>query len=77
MDLELATSQELVAELMRRSTFQGLVIRRPEDYKGQWKDGSTDFLLSFNNLDRGEAQRLMAVVSDFIQYEASGGDTRD
>lgn len=67
MDLELATVDELVAELMKRTTFQGLVLRRPGDFKGQWTPGSNPFQLSYNNLELGEAQRLLVVVSDFIQ----------
>lgn len=34
MDLELATVDELVAELLRRSTFRGLILRQRESFKG-------------------------------------------
>jgi len=39
--LELATNEELVAELLRRETFAGVIIRQVESFKGpirtQWR----------------------------------------
>ena len=34
-DLELATNQELIDELLRRSTFGGVIIWNPDQVKGQ------------------------------------------
>lgn len=43
--LELATNEELVAELMRRTTFRGIVLWMRENYRGvpdkQWRWRST------------------------------------
>lgn len=68
-DLELVSTEDLITELVNRSTFQGVVINRPDGYRGQWKDGPNNFQVSFNNLDRVEVPRLMAVVSEFIQTD--------
>lgn len=77
MDIELATSDQLVAELMSRPTFQGLILRRHGEFKGAWGEGSNPFRLYYNNLELGEAQRLMMVVSNSMQSEATDDDTHD
>jgi len=66
-DLELLSTQELVAELMRRTTFQGVVIHAIGGTKDRHWDGERVFAVHHNtNLDTEEAGRLLDVVSQYI-----------
>lgn len=65
-DLSLYTSEELINELFRRSTFQGVLIHGGGDWKGRW-EGMRTFKVSFNdNLDAEEVRRLLEVVGDHL-----------
>jgi hypothetical protein len=63
--LELHTTSELISELMRRTTFLGVVVHSEEEFKNRdWK-GERVFKVHFNsNLDREQARRLLDAVSD-------------
>lgn len=63
-DLELYSTQELIDELMRRTTFQGVIVRSDQDAKSPGWDGERIFRVHFNgNLDVEEACRLLGAVS--------------
>ena len=61
-DLELATHTELADELLKRSTFQGVIIYRTDDYRGQ-----QDFAPSCNVFKAGltwqEAIKLLRLAN--------------
>jgi hypothetical protein len=71
-DLELCTSQELIAELMRRPTFLGVVVHAEEDFKnGVWQDERI-FKVHFNsNLDHAAVGRLLEVVCEHLDRSQS------
>ena len=66
-ELALFTSDELIAELMRRKTFLGVVVQSETDWKhDQWGDERT-FCVHFNdNLATEEASRLLNRVASYI-----------
>lgn len=76
-ELELYSTEELIAELLSRTTFQGLILRRTGDFRGEWQDGPNHFQMSFNNLEREEALRLMVVFPETIQRVEPTGDSDD
>jgi hypothetical protein len=49
--LELATSDELMAELLGRSTFRGVVVWQPEAWKGGDGETPTNFRWESRNCD--------------------------
>jgi hypothetical protein len=66
-DLAFFTNEELIAELMRRNTFLGVVVQSETDWKHeQWGDERT-FRVHFNgNLVTEEASRLLNRVASYI-----------
>ena len=73
-DLELATNQELIDELLRRSTFAGIIMACGG---GQVKlpcnaVGTADFLVSWRSMDRAQAVGNLHRVIELI---ASGEGT--
>ena len=67
--LELYTTRELVNELMRRTTFLGVVVHSEQEYKGVWR-GERSFQVHYNsNLDAGQAGRLLDVVAESMQRQ--------
>jgi len=67
--LELYTTRELVNELMRRTTFLGVVVHSDQEYKGAWR-GERSFQVHYNsNLDAGQAGRLLDVVAESMQRQ--------
>jgi hypothetical protein len=61
--LELFTTRELVDELMRRTTFLGVVVHSEQNYRGTWQ-GERTFQVHFNsNLDATQAGRLLDAVA--------------
>ena len=65
--LELFATQELIDELMRRTTFQGVVVHAVEGAKNRHWAGERLFAVRHNaNLDIEEAGRLLDVVSQYI-----------
>jgi hypothetical protein len=64
-DLELFTTSELIEELVRRTTFLGVVVHSPDPTRQPWKQGERTFRVHYNsNLDQDEAGRLLSVISD-------------
>lgn len=71
-DLELYATQDLIEELVRRSAFQGVIVHAPPVKDRSWK-GERVFSVRYNgNLDRDEAGRLLAVISDHLQFAGDG-----
>ena len=65
--LELFPTQELIDELLRRSTFQGVVVHAVDGAKSRHWAGERLFAVRHNaNLDTEEAGRLLDVVSQYI-----------
>lgn len=66
-ELSFFTTQELIAELMRRKTFMGVVVHSSEEVRGQvWEDERT-FKVHFNdNLDTLGASRLLDTVAEHM-----------
>jgi hypothetical protein len=69
-DLELFSTRELIAELMRRRTFLGVVVHSEQELKERsWSDERV-FKVHFNgNLDSFEAGRLLESVASRIIIE--------
>jgi hypothetical protein len=66
-ELELSTTQDLINELLRRTTFQGVIIHAVDGAKNRHWDGERLFAVRHNaNLDTEEAGRLLDVVSQYI-----------
>jgi hypothetical protein len=69
-DLELFTTKELVDELMRRTTFLGVVIHSEEELKNQKWSGERIFKVHFNsNLDAPQTCRLLDTVADYMNRQ--------
>jgi hypothetical protein len=66
-DLELFNTEELIDELMRRTTFQGVIVHARDGAKNRHWSGERVFRVRINqNLDADEASRLLDVVSQHI-----------
>jgi len=66
-DLELISTSELVDELLRRTTFQGVIIHARDGAKTPGWQGERVFSVRYNtNLEAEEAGRLLEVVSEHI-----------
>jgi len=66
-DLELFSTGELIEELLRRTTFQGVVVHSHEEIKNRAWRGERIFSVRYNsNLDLEEAGRLLEVVGQHI-----------
>ena len=64
-DLELYSTQELIDELVRRTTFLGVVVHAHQENRRTWEEGQRVFRVHYNsNLDNDEACRLLAIVSE-------------
>ena len=70
-DLELLSTQELIDELLRRTTFQGVIVYAQEGAKSPEWSGERVFSVRLNaNLDIEKAGRLLDVVSQhLVNYE--------
>jgi hypothetical protein len=66
-ELAFYSTDELVSELIRRTTFLGVVVHCETDWKGgDWGDERT-FNVEFNsNLDTAEASRLLGKVAEYL-----------
>jgi len=65
--LELISTSELVEELLRRTTFQGVIVHSHEEAKSRDWIGERIFRVRHNtNLDTEEVGRLLDVVSRHI-----------
>ena len=69
-ELELYTTQELIAELMSRKTFLGVVVHSGQELKaGQWS-GEGVFKVHYNaNLGATEAGRLLEVIAQHVERQ--------
>jgi hypothetical protein len=66
-ELELFSTQDLISELLRRTTFQGVIVHAADGAKKRVWDGERIFSVRHNaNLDTEEAGRLLDVVSQYI-----------
>ncbi len=69
--LELFTTRELVEELLRRTTFLGVVVHAEEELKEAWQ-GERMFKVRFNdNLNASEACRLLGRVAEYMEQAES------
>ena len=65
-ELAFYTSNELISELMNRSTFFGCVVHSADDHKHDTWDERT-FRVHFNrNLDSARASRLLDTVAHYM-----------
>jgi hypothetical protein len=66
-ELELFSTEELVEELLRRTTFQGVIVHARDEAKSRHWSGERVFRVRINqNLAPEEAGRLLDVVSQHI-----------
>ena len=66
-ELELFSTEELIDELMRRTTFQGVIVHARDGAKSRHWSGERVFRVRINqNLAPEEAGRLLDVVSQQI-----------
>jgi hypothetical protein len=66
-ELSFVTTGELIAELMRRRTFLGVVVHSESDWKGGDWGERRNFRVHFNrNLQAEEASRLLNRVAEYI-----------
>ena len=64
-DLELVATEDLIAELMRRQTFLGVVVQSVDEHKEQEWSGQGAFKVHYNsNLDAEQACRLLEAVTE-------------
>jgi hypothetical protein len=66
-DLELFSTQDLIDELLQRTTFQGVIVHSRDEAKGRDWSGERIFQVRLNaNLVPEEAGRLLDVVSRYL-----------
>lgn len=66
-DLAFFTTQELIAELMRRQTFYGVVVHADGDYKfDDWESEKIFKVHLHKHLGIESASRLLGKVSDYM-----------
>jgi hypothetical protein len=66
-ELDFFTTQQLIAELMRRPTFMGVIVHSAEESKGQQQPVEQVFKVHFNeNLDVHCASRLLDSVAEYM-----------
>lgn len=66
-ELEFFATQDLIDELLRRTTFQGVVVHAVEGAKSRHWNGERRFAVSHNaNLCTEEVGRLLNVISEYI-----------
>jgi hypothetical protein len=67
-ELSFFTAHELIAELMRRETFLGVVVHADDEHRGQPWNGARYFSVHFNaNLAQGEVSRLLETVAERME----------
>lgn len=66
--LDSATTDQLIAELIKRPTWQGVVVGR--EAKGKWK-GKKEFLFRFSHqkLNRDQAITILKVAADKLSLK--------
>ncbi len=66
-ELELFATQELINELLRRTTFEGVIVHAVDGAKSRHWEGERLFGVCHNaNLGAEEAGRLLNVISEYI-----------
>jgi hypothetical protein len=66
-ELELFAPQELINELLRRTTFQGVIVHAVDGVRSRHWDGERLFAVCHkDNLGAEEAGRLLNVISEYI-----------
>jgi hypothetical protein len=66
-DLSFFTTQELIAELMKRPTFLGVVVHSAEEERGQGWNPERNFRVHFNdNLTAVKTSRLLSAIAEHI-----------
>jgi hypothetical protein len=66
-ELELFATQDLINELLRRTTFQGVIVHAVDGVKDRHWAGERLFAVNHNaNFDTEEAGRLLDVISQYI-----------
>ena len=69
-ELAFFTNNDLVAELVRRQTFLGVIVHSEDEHRGHDWGGDRYFNVHFNSqLDKARAGRLLDVVADYMQRE--------
>jgi hypothetical protein len=67
-DLSFCTTAELIGELMRRTTFMGIVVHSEREHRGaEWGEARVFKVHFSGNLARGQAGRLLEVVAEHIE----------
>ncbi len=67
--IEFYTTRELVDELVRRTTFLGVVVHAEQELKGSWKGERTFQVLFNSNLDPNQACRLLDAVVAHLEKD--------
>jgi hypothetical protein len=63
-DLELFTTEELINEIIKRKTFQGVIVHAEGDFKNHAWRGAKNFKVHWNNnLERREAGNILERMS--------------
>lgn len=66
-DLAFFTTQELIAELMSRQTFYGVVVHAEGDHRrDEWESERTFKVHLHKHLDLGGASRLLGAVAEYM-----------
>jgi len=69
-ELSIFTTQELIDELLRRSTFLGVVVHAEQEQRHAGWRGDKVFKVRFNdNLEAGQVGRLLEVVANHIERD--------
>jgi hypothetical protein len=66
-ELAFVTTKELIAELLSRRTFLGVVLHSEQEYRGNGWGEERMFQVSYNaNLDSVQAARLLDTVAEYM-----------
>ena len=66
-ELAFVTTKELIAELLSRRTFLGVVVHSEQEYRGNGWGEERMFQVSYNaNLDSVQAARLLDTVAEYM-----------
>lgn len=65
-ELSFYTTDELIVEILKRATFQGIIVRA-EDFRGHEWQGKKKFNVLWNgNLSNEEVTRVIEVISEAL-----------
>lgn len=71
-DLAFFTNGELIAELVRRKTFLGVIVHCEDDYRGDWGEQRIFKVQHGSNLAAPQAGRLLEAVAEHIDGTQMG-----